>query len=80
MKNIPFDSYLGPRIPRDVALKRIQRVIREELTDIEREVLLAYYIQEIKLPQIARQRKVNKSSAARALHRAEKKLKRYLRY
>ena len=80
MKNIPFEKYLGPRMPKDVAMQRIQRVIREELTDIEREVLLAYYIQEKKLPQIALERKVNKSSVARALQRAEQKLKRYLTY
>lgn len=80
MKNIPFDKYLGPRMSREMAMKRIQRVIREELTDIERDVLLAYYIQEKKLPQIARERNVNKSSTARALHRAEQKLKRYLKY
>ena len=61
-------------------MQRIRHVIREELSEIEREVLLEYYIQEKKLTQIARERKVNKSSAARALHRAEQKLKRYLQY
>lgn len=80
VKNIRYEGYLGPRIPRDVAMKRIQRVIREEMTDVQREVLLAYYFQEKKIPQIAQERGVNRSSVARALHRAEEKLKRYLKY
>ena len=80
MKNIPYEGYLGPRVPRDVALKRIQRVIREEMTEVQREVLVAYYFQEKKIPEIARERGVNKSSVARTLRRAEDKLRRYLKY
>lgn len=80
MKNTLFDAYLGPRIPRDVAMKRIQRVIREEMTENQREILLAYYFQDKSLSQIAQERGIHKSTAGRTLHRAEKKLKRYLRY
>ena len=80
MKNTLYEGYLGPRIPRDVALDRIRRVIREEMTDVQREVLLSYYFQEKNIPQIALERGVNKSSVARALHRAEEKLRRYLKY
>ena len=60
--------------------KRISRVMMAELTDVEREMLLAYYLQEQKIPAIARERGVNKSSVSRALHRAEKKLRKYLKY
>ena len=80
MKNIRYDGYLGSRLPRDVQLKRIQRVIREELTELQRQTLTAYYVQEQTIPQIASQRGVNKSTVSRTLRRAEEKLRRYLRY
>ena len=80
MKNTLYEGYEGPRLPREVQIKRVQRVIREELTQIQREVLLAYYIQNQTIPQIAEHRGVNKSTVSRTLKRAEGKLRRYLRY
>lgn len=61
-------------------MERIRRVIQEELTELQREVLIAYYFQEINIPQIARERGVNKSTVSRTLRRAEDKLRRYLKY
>ena len=80
MKNILYEGYEGPRLPKEVQMKRVRRVIREELTEKQREILLAYYIQNQTIPQIAVDRGVNKSTVARTLHRAEEKLRRYLRY
>ena len=80
MRNILYEGYLGPRLPREVQLKRVQRVIQEELTPLQRETLMAYYIQEKSLSQIAAERGVNKSSVCRVLHRAEDRLRRFLRY
>lgn len=80
MKNILYDGYLGPRLPREVQLQRVQRVIAEELTPLQRETLVAYYFQEMTIPQIARDRGVHKSTVSRTLHRAEDKLRRYLKY
>lgn len=80
MRNIPFDSSLTLRLPRDVQLKRLYRVIREELTPLQKETILAYYFREQTIPEIANARGVNKSTVCRTLHRAEEKLKRYLRY
>ena len=80
MRNTLYEGYLGPRMPREVQLKRVQRVIREELTDLQREALIAYYFQEKTMEQIARERGVNKSSVCRTLHRAEEKVRRYLKY
>ena len=80
MKNILYDGYLGPRIPREVQLKRVQRVIQEELTPLQRETLIAYYFQERTITQIAQERGVNKSTVCRTLHRAEKKLRSFLKY
>ena len=80
MKNILYEGYQGIRLPKEVQLKRVQRVIREELTPLQREALLAYYFQEQKIAQIAKDRGVNKSTVSRTLRRAEEKLRRYLRY
>ena len=80
MKNILYEGYLGPRLPRDVQLERVRWVIQEELTELQREALLAYYFQERTISEIAAERGVNKSTVCRTLHRAEQKLRRYLKY
>ncbi len=80
MKNTHYDGYLGPRLPQKVQLDRVRRVLREELTEKQQEVLLAYYIHRQNIPQIAKARGVHKSTVSRTLKRAEDKLRRYLRY
>ena len=80
MKNILYDGYKGIRLPKEVQTKRIQRVIEEELTPLQREALIAYYIQGQTIPEIARDRGVQKSTISRTLHRAEEKLRRFLKY
>ena len=50
MKNILYEGYEGPRFPKEVQMKRVQRVIREELTVNQREILLAYYIHNRTIP------------------------------
>ena len=80
MKNILYEGYLGNRLPREVQLKRVQRVIREELTELQRRTLTAYYFHQQTIPQIAADRGVNKSTVSRTLRRAEEKLRRYLKY
>ncbi len=80
MKNILYEGYLGPRLPRQMQLERVQRVIREELTEKQRTTLLAYYFEERTIPQIAREQGVHKSTVSRTLKRAEDRLRRYLKY
>ena len=80
MKNIPYEGYKGIRLPKEIQKQRVNRVIMEELTPIQREVLIAYYIQEQTMTQIAQDRGVHKSTVCRTLHRAEAKLRRYLKY
>ena len=80
MKNILYEGYLGPRLPREMQIKRVQRVIQEELTPLQREALIAYYFQERTITEIAEERGVNKSTVCRTLHRAEEKLRKYLKY
>ena len=67
-------------MPKEIQKQRVNRVIMEELTPIQREVLIAYYIQEQTMTQIAQDRGVHKSTVCRTLHRAEAKLRRYLKY
>ena len=80
MKNILYEGYLGNRLPREVQIKRVQRVIKEELTDLQRQTLTEYYFHQRTIPQIAQERGVNKSTVSRTLRRAEEKLRRFLRY
>ena len=80
MKNILYEGYLGRRIPREVQLERVRRVIREELTPTQQEILTAYYFHKMTLEQIAADRGINKSTVCRTLHRAEDRLRRYLKY
>ena len=80
MKNTLYEGYQGIRLPKEIQMKRIRRVIEEELTPCQREVLLAYYIQDLSMAQIARDRGVHISTVSRTLHRAEGKLRRYLKY
>ncbi len=80
MRNILYDGYLGRRLPREMQLERVRRVIVEELTPLQRETLMAYYFQEKNIIEIAADRGVNKSTVCRTLHRAEEKLRRYLKY
>lgn len=80
MKSILYEGYLGPRLPKEIQRQRVRNVIDSELTPIQRETLIAYYFQEQNIPAIARERGVNKSTVCRTLHRAEEKLRRFLRY
>ena len=80
MKSIPYEGYRGPRLPRDMQLERVRRVMQEELTQLQRETLVAYYFQRQSLTKIAQDRNVNKSTVCRTLKRAESKLRRFLQY
>ena len=80
MKSTLYEGYKGIRLPREIQMKRVHRVIEEELTPLQREALIAYYIQDRTITQIARERGVQKSTISRTLHRAEDKLRRFLKY
>lgn len=79
MINILSD-YSDIRLPRQVQLRRMQRVINDELTPLQREVLLAVYYGGRSQAEIAEERGVNRSTVCRTLHRAEARLRRFLRY
>lgn len=79
MKNIPCD-YTDIRLPRDVQMRRMERVIQSELTELQRDVLLAVYYGGKTQAEIAQERGVSRSTVCRTLQRAESRLRRFLRY
>ena len=67
-------------MPPRVQQERMSKVILQELTAAQRDVLIAYYYKSQSIPAIAADRGVNKSTICRTLHRAEEKLRRFLKY
>lgn len=80
VKNILYDGYLGTRLPPKQQMERVRQVIANELTPCQREVLFAFYFQEQNIAEIAKEWGVHKSTVSRTLHRAENKLRKYLKY
>ena len=80
MKNTLFEGYEGPRLPRQIQMKRLRRVIEGELTENQREILVAYYFQSKTMAQIALERGVCRSTVCRTLHRAEERVRHCLKY
>ena len=80
MKSIRFEDSRFSGVPREQLMKRMKEVIREELTELQRYTLVAYYFENRSLVQIAEERCINKSTASRTLKRAEDKLRKYLQY
>ena len=75
-----FSSYSDLRLPREAQLRGMRRVIDCELTELQRSVLEAVYFGGMTQAQIAAQRGVSRSTVCRTLHRAETRLRRFLRY
>jgi RNA polymerase sigma factor (sigma-70 family) len=80
MKDTLYEGYEGPRLPPQVQLGRLRRVIEKELSRKQQQVILAYYFQDKTIPEIAAERGIQKSSVSRCLRRAEKRIRLCLRY
>lgn len=61
-------------------MRRIRHVMLHELTPLQREILTAIYYEGKTQTELARERGVNPSTINRTLHRAEDRLRRFLRY
>ena len=57
IKNTRFEGFLGTRLPRDIQLKRVQQVIREELTEFQRDAIVSFYFQDQSISAIGPSRK-----------------------
>ena len=80
MKNIAYDGYEGPRLSREVQMRRLKRVMDAELTEKQRRAVVGYYLEKKNMAQLAREYGVNKSTICRTLQRAERRMQRCLRY
>ena len=81
MKNILYNLLKSQsNQKRQVQMQRIREVIWNELTDLQRDAIIAYYIHRNTISEIAALRGVHKSTVSRTLRRAEEKLRRYLKY
>lgn len=80
MKSTDSEVYSGPRLSRDRQRQRLLRVIDAELTARQREIITAYYLENRSMTEIARTHGINKSTVCRTLQRAEKRMRRCLRY
>ncbi|MBQ3192902.1 MAG: sigma-70 family RNA polymerase sigma factor [Oscillospiraceae bacterium] len=80
MKNTPFDKLCGRSLPREYQMQLLRRMIQTELTELQRQTLVAYYFDNKNLPRIAAERGVHKSTVWRTLKRAEDKIRRVLMY
>lgn len=80
MKNIPCERLFSAQLPPEVQLKRMRRILQEELTDLQREAIVGVYFQNRSLSAIARERGVNRSTVLRTLRRGENKLRKFMKY
>ena len=80
MRNIRYDSDMGLDLPREVQLRRLMRVMEQELTPLQKQTLMLYYFEELRPAEIARIQGVHRSSALRTLRRAEDRVRRFLKY
>ena len=60
--------------------RNLRRVRARELTPRQQEMLYLYYDLGMTIPQIAREKGLNKSTVSRTLARGRERLKRYLQY
>lgn len=70
MRNIPSDT--------QGKLKLVREIMERELTLLQKQTLEDYYLREMTMEQIAKERNVNKSTVQRTLRRGEGKIRRFL--
>lgn len=80
MKNTLYNRFAALGLSREEQARRIRRIIQNELTELQRYTICAYYFQKKSLVDIAKERGVHPSTVGRTLHRAEEKVKRFLTY
>ena len=80
MKRTLYDGYEGPRLPSRTQLDRIRKVVEQELTRKQKEIMIAFYFQDKSITEIAAERGIHKSSVCRCLHRAEQRVRMFLKY
>jgi DNA-binding LacI/PurR family transcriptional regulator len=67
MKSTLFDGTLFGPIPREQQIRRMKTLIREELTELQRDTILAYYFENKSVEQIAREHNYSPNILARGM-------------
>ena len=80
MKSTRSEKIAALELSREARSRRLRRILQEELTELQRYTLCAYYFEKKSIPRIAKERSVNKTTVMRTLRRAEEKVKRFLKY
>ena len=80
IKNTLFEGYEGPRLSPEVQMRRLRRVMDNELTEKQRLYMEAYFFRDMGMRQIAREYGINPSTVCRTIHRAVQKCRRCLKY
>ena len=80
MRNIPYDNIFGLELPREMQIRRILRVMEQELTPKQRLYLYAYHFDDQSPSQIARRYGIHRSTVTHTLRRAEARIRRHLTY
>lgn len=80
MRNIRYDADSGLDLPKEIQLRRMIRVMEQELTPLQRRTLTMYYFQELSPSEISRIRGVHRSTVMRTIARAERRMRRCLNY
>lgn len=80
MRSIRYDSDIGLNLPRELQLRRLRRVMEQELTERQKQVLSLYFFDEKRPAEIGRILGIHRSTALRTLRRAEKRVRRFLQY
>jgi len=61
-------------------LQNLRKVMRDELTPRQRQMVELYYFQRKNIPVIAKELGLNSSTVCRTLHRGMNRIRRYLKY
>ncbi len=78
-KNTRFERMAGRRLPRKLQQERLHRALAA-LTPRQKQIVWEYYCNQKRIPQIARELGVNKSTVCRTLRRAERHLQEIFSY
>lgn len=65
---------------RQLAKKAMKKIIEEQLTTRQKQILVLYYFEDIDMPTISRMLEINVSTVSRTLKYARNNLLRYLKY
>ncbi len=65
---------------RERLLKNLRKVMRDELTPRQRQIVEMYYFQRKNMPAIAKELGLNGSTVSRTLKRGKARIQRYLKY